>query len=218
MADLVKYPRWSGDQPDDRHLQPIDDDFWERFNLYRSALFSRGGPRVTIVSGYRFYDEQLRLYNGWLNHLPGFNLAARPGTSNHEKGLAIDQDPNFDQQTLDVAAEYSLEFPLPTEHWHIQPRSARGLSMAPLPTIELPPPPEEDMPIPNDYLIRHRDNRVVLVNGVTNLGSIVPSPDAGNWIKADYAAQGKTLDDLTADVDRGTALIDFRKVNIVATQ
>jgi len=43
------------------------------------------GLDLYVSSGTRTTAEQQYLYNGWINRLPGFNLAAKPGTSNHEE-------------------------------------------------------------------------------------------------------------------------------------
>jgi D-alanyl-D-alanine carboxypeptidase len=45
---------------------------------------------VAINSGFRSYPEQKYLYEGYINHRPGFNTAARPGNSNHQSGIAFD--------------------------------------------------------------------------------------------------------------------------------
>ena len=47
------------------------------------------GPNAA-KSGFRTYPSQQFLYNGYINHLPGFNKAARPGFSNHQDGFAYD--------------------------------------------------------------------------------------------------------------------------------
>lgn len=48
------------------------------------------GVLLPLKSGFRTYPKQEYLYNGYKRHLPGFNLAARPGYSNHEDGFAYD--------------------------------------------------------------------------------------------------------------------------------
>lgn len=56
-----------------------------------NAAFQRQfGRGLTINSGGRTYAEQARLYDGYRRGLPGFNLAAPPGTSQHESGRALD--------------------------------------------------------------------------------------------------------------------------------
>jgi hypothetical protein len=70
-----------------------------------------------VGSGYRSYAEQARLHA----EKPG--LAARPGHSNHERGLAADL--NCEGSGLSWlhrhAAEYGLVFPISYESWHIEP-------------------------------------------------------------------------------------------------
>jgi len=47
---------------------------------YRQAK----GRQIRIVSGFRTNDKQTELYNGYVQRRPGYNLAARPGYSNHQ--------------------------------------------------------------------------------------------------------------------------------------
>ncbi len=50
----------------------------------------RDGVEITINSGFRSYPAQKFLYQGYVSGQPGFNLAARPGYSNHQNGIALD--------------------------------------------------------------------------------------------------------------------------------
>ncbi len=45
---------------------------------------------VTLNSGFRSYAEQKYLHDGYKRGLPGFNLAAAPGFSHHQNGIAFD--------------------------------------------------------------------------------------------------------------------------------
>lgn len=55
------------------------------------AAFARKfGHEFIINEGYRSLETQQRLYSGWIKRLPGYNLAAYPGTSNHGWGIAGD--------------------------------------------------------------------------------------------------------------------------------
>jgi len=51
---------------------------------------ARDGVQVAINSGFRSYVEQKALYDGYQRGLPGYNLAAPPGRSNHQNGVAFD--------------------------------------------------------------------------------------------------------------------------------
>lgn len=48
------------------------------------------GVELPLKSGFRSYPKQLYLYQGYVNRAPGFNLAAKPGFSNHQDGFAFD--------------------------------------------------------------------------------------------------------------------------------
>jgi len=45
---------------------------------------------IAINSGFRSYQEQKYLYEGYINHRHNFNKAAKPGASNHQSGIAFD--------------------------------------------------------------------------------------------------------------------------------
>ena len=83
------------------------------------AAFNRAaGGRFSVYSGLRTYAEQAALYQRYLN---GGNLAARPGTSNHESGNAADLAPSNARDTHGaLAAKFGLHFPVPSEAWHIE--------------------------------------------------------------------------------------------------
>lgn len=46
--------------------------------------------RIRLNSGFRSYDQQKYLFDNHRAGTPGFNLAARPGHSNHQSGIAFD--------------------------------------------------------------------------------------------------------------------------------
>ncbi|WDS52046.1 endolysin [Microbacterium phage Caron] len=55
------------------------------FKRLRAEFKRVFGLDLLVTSGTRTRAEQERLYHGWINRLPGFNLAAKPGSSNHEE-------------------------------------------------------------------------------------------------------------------------------------
>jgi hypothetical protein len=73
-----------------------------------------------IVSGYRTFAEQSELYRLYLARIG--NLAARPGTSNHERGLAADVHTEAIELVAlsDAAYENGLRQPVPGEPWHFE--------------------------------------------------------------------------------------------------
>jgi hypothetical protein len=69
------------------------------------------GEPVPITSGWRSPAEQQRLWDGRAqNPYP----VARPGTSMHERGLAVDVPRSFVARLRSVAGAAGLCFPLPT--------------------------------------------------------------------------------------------------------
>jgi hypothetical protein len=108
-------------QLSDYCLPGADASFVEPFASRLLRLLEHFGGRVMIESGYRSTEQQQRLYD---LYLAGGNLAAKPGSSNHERGLAADLD-RYDSalswgEVHYTAAAYGLKFPIPSEMWHCE--------------------------------------------------------------------------------------------------
>jgi hypothetical protein len=73
----------------DNSIKYISNDVIE-FYLKLVGAAEKDGVLLPLKSGFRTYPKQEYLYNGFIRHLPGFNLAARPGFSNHQDGYAYD--------------------------------------------------------------------------------------------------------------------------------
>lgn len=58
--------------------------FMQMAQAYKSAT----GKSLSLTEGWRSYDRQVKLYNDYRSGRG--NLAAKPGTSNHGKGTAVD--------------------------------------------------------------------------------------------------------------------------------
>lgn len=71
----------------------------------------------SIASGKRSTEEQAVLYQKYLNGTG--NLAAPPGSSNHETGNAVDINGNY-SCIHSVGAKYGLVFPVAGEPWHAE--------------------------------------------------------------------------------------------------
>lgn len=93
------------------------------FQQQLSALMA-AVPGITITSGFRTRAEQADLYA----RKP--HLAAPPGRSNHEYGLAADlayATPAARAAAHQRAGEFGLRFPMGHEPWHIEPVGARAM-------------------------------------------------------------------------------------------
>ena len=77
---------------------------------------------VRVVAGYRTYDRQQYFWN--LYQSGRGNLAARPGTSNHGLGLAVDLASQWDRWAVDQLGRsfgWSKSWSdAPSEWWHIK--------------------------------------------------------------------------------------------------
>ena len=89
-----------------------------------NAMVAASPYRLGISSGFRSRDEQQRLYDAYLRGEG--NLAAKPGSSNHESGFAIDIDyPNDNRSAAAAwvranAARFGLALPVRGEDWHLE--------------------------------------------------------------------------------------------------
>lgn len=105
-------------------VRGLDTVFAENLRKLMAAV-----PGLSMTSGFRTYDQQARLYA----EKPGW--AARPGTSNHERGIAADLAYNGSGQlpawVREKAAEFGIGFPLASrarnpEPWHAEPMGGRA--------------------------------------------------------------------------------------------
>jgi hypothetical protein len=93
---------------------------------------SKVGKTVNVTSGKRSRAEQERLYAAYLNG--SGNLAAKPGTSNHESGNAADAyiggtPLSSYPGAAAAAAEAGLGFPVGGEPWHTEVTGAASIDV-----------------------------------------------------------------------------------------
>lgn len=115
VIEKIKGMMAAGGSPSD--ATGINPQFMGQYNAYNSAL----GGILRITSGWRSYATQVRLFaekGGYSSSNAG---AARPGTSKHEKGLAIDHAPHSTASMRNLAATFGLRYPMGNEPWHVQP-------------------------------------------------------------------------------------------------
>ena len=88
------------------------------FLLLREAAAADGVPLV-LNSGFRTMKEQQYLYGCYQNKsCNNGNLAAKPGFSNHQNGIALDiKDPSA-KWLYAHAKSYGFENTVPSEPWH----------------------------------------------------------------------------------------------------
>jgi trimeric autotransporter adhesin len=75
------------------------------------------GGAIGISNGFRTREQQQKLYNDYINGVPGQARAARPGHSHHERGLAIDFSGDMDLLAK-LGPKYGLQQPMDDEAWH----------------------------------------------------------------------------------------------------
>lgn len=114
--------------PQSKSLDGVDPELQERIRALLAAV-----PGAWVASAFRTYAQQQALYRSYLN---GGTLAAVPGTSMHEKGLAVDVDHSDYGLLARHAAQCGLIRPVKGEAWHQQLDPKRKpLDSAVIPTI-----------------------------------------------------------------------------------
>lgn len=73
----------------DNQLKFVSQDIADEYLALVNAS-AADGVTLPLKSGFRTYPKQAFLRDGWERRLPGFNLAAKPGFSNHQDGFAYD--------------------------------------------------------------------------------------------------------------------------------
>ncbi len=93
----------------------VDAELLRRFDAWNASL----GGVLRIVSGYRSAERQRQLYAAYLAGRG--NLAARPGTSKHERSPAeaIDYGPANWARTA-TAYRFGIAAPVRSEPWHLE--------------------------------------------------------------------------------------------------
>ena len=97
----------------------------KRFLEQLAAFNKAAGGRYSVYSGYRSIADQTGLY---ARYLAGRGpVAAAPGSSKHNFGLAADLAPsNARDMHQSLARKFGLVFTVPSESWHIEPDWGRS--------------------------------------------------------------------------------------------
>ena len=97
-------------------------------------------------SSYRSYEQQVELYNAYLNGTG--NLAAKPGTSNHGWGTAVDlATPDMRSMVDRIGAKYGWSkswSDAPSEWWHVCYQAGHYSGPDPGPSGQALKPPTEE--------------------------------------------------------------------------
>ncbi len=124
LFTLLFYKQMAPDPPSEdtglppalaQNTQNLNPELTRRFDAYRTFIFKNYGVIIEIRSGFRSYEQQAQLYRT----LPR-GRANPPGTSNHEKGEAIDCT-NYLPEYIKHLANFGLKLPFAgKEDWHIE--------------------------------------------------------------------------------------------------
>lgn len=100
------------------------------YRMLLSFVAASGGlVQLEGGSGWRSYSQQARLYSRYVSGVKGQARAAKPGSSNHNFGLAFDliYKPGGKAWAHANAARFGLRFPMSDEDWHIEPINLKAL-------------------------------------------------------------------------------------------
>jgi len=111
----------SGGQAIAGNMNGINPKLENAVNMAASEYFDATGRRIQITSGLRDSSKQAQLYQAYISGKSPYP-AARPGTSKHEKGFAVDIN-SADAAAMDkmgILAKYGLSRPVPNDPVHIE--------------------------------------------------------------------------------------------------
>lgn len=101
--------------------KPVERDTANAYAVMQQAA-AASGVNLVVVSGFRTMAEQQRLYACYVNcNCNNCNLAARPGTSNHQSGHALDLNtsaPGVLNWLNANAGRFGFSRTVPSEPWH----------------------------------------------------------------------------------------------------
>jgi hypothetical protein len=131
---------------------------WNALNVEARSLGCEIVPTGS-KSSYRSYAQQVELYEVYLN---GGNLAAKPGTSNHGWGTAVDVATQDMRSMIDrIGAKYGYSkswSDAPSEWWHIVYQAGHYAGPDPGPYgSAIPEPPEDTVSI---FAVVKKDGRI----------------------------------------------------------
>lgn len=93
------------------------------FNAMSDEANAKWGKTISVVSAYRTYDKQVYLWDH-VSHPHDTNWVARPGTSNHGWGIAVDLATQWGRWAVDqIGKQYGWSkacSDAPVEWWHIK--------------------------------------------------------------------------------------------------
>lgn len=89
------------------------------FTMVGDWVQNQGGTQVKVASAFRTRAEQEQL---WIKYGRNTKRVARPGTSRHESGFAIDidRDSAGKMESTGLFKKYGFHRPLSNEPWHVE--------------------------------------------------------------------------------------------------
>jgi hypothetical protein len=159
----------------------IDTEFWSRIQALLLAAQEQG-VELWIRSGFRTYEEQASLWEQAVikyGEADASTYVARPGSSNHNRGLAFDIAGDWSWLAQN-AASFGLDIPMSWEPWHVEPLGLRDGSYGAEPWVDaytinpdFPNPAQEGRGI----AAQMRSVSTLLANHGKPINSVIPPPN-----------------------------------------
>jgi hypothetical protein len=106
------------------NINDLDPTFLTRLKGLAIAFHAKTGKRLQVDQGFRTFAQQDALFKRL-----GAGLAARPGTSLHEKGIAADigTEQGNELESLGLLKQHGFTRPVRGEPWHIEAAGLQGV-------------------------------------------------------------------------------------------
>lgn len=105
--DVLVFTSGLGDRA---HFDSTTSEFKTAILNAAKAWYDLKKSKVVVNTSWRSFDEQTNLYNRWKTGEKGVFMPAKPGTSPHEKGVAMDTSQAQQMASSLNLAEYNLEY------------------------------------------------------------------------------------------------------------
>jgi hypothetical protein len=158
-------------------------------------IIQASGGRIGLTSGYRDNAHQQRL---WQEALAKYgdpevadNWVARPGTSHHEKGMAIDFSGDMDLLSQ-LAPQHGLFQPMDHEPWHWELGDGADYEGQPNLDFDMLDSPAAN---PEDVLANRMNAIMSIIGGNNDGGDVAPMNQMDMWGAADEIAGEFEMED-----------------------
>jgi len=127
MTDVSKFINFGGESGQQSNFDNLNPAVKSALLGAAQDYYSATGKKLTLNSGWRTFQKQTQLYNDYISGRSRFP-AARPGTSHHEAGTAVDiaQGIAGDSRAIDILNKHGLFQTVKNDLPHFELKAAKG--------------------------------------------------------------------------------------------